>query len=46
MKVLIIKGSPNTNGTSNTIVNEFIKGAKEAHHEIYHLYLINLLYLR
>lgn len=34
MKVLIIKGSPHINGTSNTIVNEFIKGAKEAHHDI------------
>lgn len=31
---MIIKGSPHINGTSNTIVDEFIKGSKEAHHEI------------
>ena len=31
---MIIKGSPHVNGTSNTIVDEFIKGAKETHHEI------------
>ncbi len=31
---MIIKGSPHINGTSNTIVDEFIKCAKEAHHEI------------
>ena len=29
-----MKGSPHINGTSNTIVEEFIKGSKEAHHEI------------
>ena len=29
MKILIIKGSPHVNGTTNTIVNEFIKGAQE-----------------
>lgn len=34
MKVLIIKGSPHINGTSNTIANEFIKGAKVSHHDI------------
>ena len=34
VQVLIVKGSPHINGTSNTIVDEFIKGAKEAHHEI------------
>lgn len=31
---MIIKGSHHISGTSITIVNEFIKGAKEAHHEI------------
>ena len=31
---MIIKGSPHISGTSITIVNEFIKGSKEAHHEI------------
>ena len=28
MKILILKGSPHKNGTTNAIVNEFIKGAK------------------
>ena len=31
---MIIKGSPHINETSNTIVDELIKGSKEAHHEI------------
>ncbi len=29
MKVLVFKGSPHINGTTNTIRDEFIKGAKE-----------------
>lgn len=34
MKILILKGSPHINGTSNTIVEEFIRGAKEKGHEV------------
>lgn len=34
MKVLVLKGSPHINGTSNTLVNEFIKGAKEKGHNV------------
>ena len=34
MKVLVIKGSPHLHGTSNTIAQEFIKGAKEANNEV------------
>ena len=34
MKILIIKGSPHKNGSSNTLAGEFIRGAKEAGHEI------------
>lgn len=34
MKILVLKGSPHINGTSNTIVEQFIKGAKEKGHEV------------
>lgn len=34
MKILVLEGSPHKNGTSNTIANEWIRGAKENHHEI------------
>lgn len=34
MKVLVIKGGPRVKGTTNTIVEEFIKGAKSAAHEV------------
>lgn len=34
MKIVILTGSPHKNGTSNTLVNEFIKGAKEKGHII------------
>ncbi|MFX0102389.1 MAG: flavodoxin family protein [Candidatus Hodarchaeota archaeon] len=34
MKIFILTGSPHKNGTSNTLVKEFIKGAKESGHEI------------
>ena len=34
MKVLVLKGSPHVNGTSNTIVKEFIKGASVKGHEV------------
>lgn len=29
MKIVILTGSPHKNGTSNTLVDEFIKGASE-----------------
>lgn len=34
MKILILAGSPRINGNSNTLVNSFIKGAKENGHEV------------
>ncbi len=37
MNILILTGSPHKNGTSNTLVKEFIRGAEEAGHrtEVY-----------
>jgi flavin reductase len=34
MKILVITGSPRKNGNSNTLADHFIKGAKEAGHEV------------
>ena len=34
MKIVILTESYNLHGTSNTLVDEFIKGAKENSHEI------------
>lgn len=34
MKILIITGSPRKNGNSNTLADQFIKGASEAGHEV------------
>ena len=34
MKILILEGSPNRNGSSNMLAEEFIKGAREAGHEV------------
>lgn len=34
MNIVILTGSPHKNGTSNTLVNEFIKGAEENGHTI------------
>ena len=34
MKIVVLTGSPHKNGTSNTLVNEFIRGAMEAGHTI------------
>ena len=34
MKILILKSSPHINGTSNTLVREFIKGAKDSNNQI------------
>ena len=34
MKILVITGSPRKNGNSNTLAEYFIRGAKEAGHEI------------
>lgn len=34
MKILVIKGSPNRNGSSNLLAEQFIKGAKENGHTI------------
>lgn len=34
MKITVLTGSPHKNGTSNTLVNELIRGAQEAGHEI------------
>ena len=34
MKIIVLSGSPHKKGTSNTLVNEFIRGAKEAGKEV------------
>ena len=34
MKIIVLSGSPHKKGTSNTLVNEFIRGAKETGKEI------------
>lgn len=34
MKIVVLTGSPHKNGTSNTLVNEFIRGAEEKGHKI------------
>lgn len=34
MKILVITGSPRKNGNSNTLADNFIKGAKEAGHNV------------
>ena len=34
MKIIVLAGSPHKKGTSNTLVNEFIRGAKEAGKEV------------
>ncbi len=34
MKILVITGSPRKNGNSNTLVDNFIKGAEEAGHNV------------
>ncbi len=34
MKIVVLTGSPHKNGTSNTLVDEFIRGAKEAGHNV------------
>ena len=34
MKNVVLEGSPNKNGSSNTLANAFIEGAKEAGHSV------------
>lgn len=34
MNVLILKGSPNSNGSTSILVNEFARGAREAGHSV------------
>ncbi len=34
MKIVVLAGSPHKNGTSNTLVNEFVKGAKDKGKEV------------
>ncbi len=34
MKILVLKGSPNINGSSNLLADNFIRGATEAGHEV------------
>ena len=33
MKIIILMGSPNRKGSTNILVESFVKGAKEAGHE-------------
>ena len=35
MKITVISGSPHKEGTSAVLVQEFIRGAEEAGHEVY-----------
>ena len=35
MKIVVLTGSPRRNGNTNHLVGQFIKGAKEAGHEVY-----------
>ena len=42
MNILILKGSPHKNGASNTLANEFIKGAQENGHIIKELDIAHL----
>ncbi len=34
MKIVVLTGSPHKIGTSNTLVNEFVKGAEENSHNV------------
>lgn len=34
MKIIVLQGSPNINGSTNILVEEFTRGAKEARHEV------------
>ena len=34
MKIVVLKGSPNSNGSTNMLADNFIKGASESGHEI------------
>ena len=34
MKIVVLEGSPNKNGSSNMLANEFIRGAQEAGHTV------------
>ena len=34
MKIVALQGSPNSKGSTNTLVENFIKGAREKGHEI------------
>ena len=34
MKILVIESSPHANGASNTLAGEFMRGAREAGHEV------------
>ena len=34
MKIVVLEGSPNKNGSSNMLANELIRGAQEAGHTV------------
>ena len=34
MKIVVLESSPNRKGTSNTLADAFIRGAKEAGHKV------------
>ena len=36
MKIVVLTGSPRRNGNTNHLAGQFIKGAEEAGHEVYH----------
>ena len=40
MKIVVLTGSPRRNGNTNHLAGQFIKGAEEAGHEMYHFYCV------
>ena len=39
MKIVILMGSPNRKGSTNILVENFVKGAEEAGHSVEQVYL-------
>jgi multimeric flavodoxin WrbA len=43
-KILVIEGSPRKGGNTDLLSDEFIRGAKEAGHEVEKIYLPGILH--
>ena len=41
MKIVVLEGSPNKDGSSNLLAKEFIRGAEEAGHATFHAGYVN-----